>query len=66
MGASKTNGRSEYEYDKGLTKSRRTRLRKTAETLSSDVGDREQHFPQEERSIYLNQLMGEMKRNPPN
>ena len=48
-GASKTNRRSEYEYDKGLAKSRTTKLTKTAETLSSDIGHKEQHFPQEEK-----------------
>ena len=49
MGACKTNRRSEYEYDKGLMKSRTTNLTKTAETLSSDFGDIEQDFPQEQR-----------------
>ena len=49
MGACKTNRRSEYEYGKGLMKSRTTNLTKTAETLSSDFGDIEEDFPQEER-----------------
>ena len=63
MGARKTNRRSEYEYGKGLMKSRRTKLTKTAEKLSSDIGDR--NFPQEEKEYVTQSTHQRDEKGPP-
>ena len=65
MGARKTNRRSQYGYDKGLTRSRRTKLTKTAETLSSDIGDRKQDFPQEEKEYIPQSTHWRDEKKPP-